>query len=248
MLTEERYEVILSLLEKRKSLKVADIKDELGISESTIRRDLNALDKAGKLCKVFGGAVSIKSSFLATELSVTQKLEVRIEEKREIARYAASLIRENDFVFLDAGTTTGYMIEYITAKSATFVTNAVSHAKQLAIAGFKVILIGGELKGMTEAIIGSAAILSLQNYHFTKGFFGANGVDRKGGFSTPDTNEALVKKTAMKQCEHSYMLVDNSKFNQVSSYTFAPLFGVTVITDKELGQEYQDYNIVYVNE
>ena len=126
-----------------------------GFSESTIRRDLNALDKAGRLTKVFGGAVSSDGTFTGTEPSVAQKMELQQEEKRRIAQFAAGLIQPDDFVYLDAGTTTGYILDYLPARSATFVTNAVSHAKRLAAAGNRVILIGGELKGTTEAVIGS---------------------------------------------------------------------------------------------
>ena len=125
MLTEERHSIILQLLKEKGSVTVAEIKDQLHISESTIRRDLNALDEEGKLTKVFGGAVLTESVPLVTELSVPQKLQVKEAEKRSIARYAAALIEPNDFVYLDAGTTTGYMIEYPMEKSATFVTNAV---------------------------------------------------------------------------------------------------------------------------
>lgn len=135
MLTEKRYELILKLLDKKRSVTVPEIKDVLGVSESTIRRDLNALDKAGRLTKVFGGAVSSDGTFTGTEPSVAQKMELQQEEKRRIAQFAAGLIQPDDFVYLDAGTTTGYILDYLPARSATFVTNAVSHAKRLAAAG-----------------------------------------------------------------------------------------------------------------
>ena len=112
MLTEKRYEIILSLLEERKSITVPELKELLKTSESTIRRDLTALDNAGRLVKVFGGAVLAESGVTAAELSVAQKEDVNREEKEIIARYAASFIKANDFVYLDAGTTTGYMIEH----------------------------------------------------------------------------------------------------------------------------------------
>ena len=169
MLTEKRHEIILQMLKEKNSISVTEIKEMTGGSDSTIRRDLTTLDKAGKLSKVFGGAVSIENAYTVTELSVAQKQEVKQAEKRQIARYAAQLIKKDDFIYLDAGTTTGYMIEYLTEKNVTFVTNAVDHAKRLAIEGFKVLLIGGELKGTTEAIVGSQAVLSLQKYHFKIG-------------------------------------------------------------------------------
>ena len=79
MLTEKRYELILELLDKKRSVTVPEIKDVLGVSESTIRRDLNALDKAGRLTKVFGGAVSSDGTFTGTEPSVAQKMELQQE-------------------------------------------------------------------------------------------------------------------------------------------------------------------------
>lgn len=233
MLTEKRYEVILKLLEEKRSITVPEIKEVLGISESTIRRDLTALDKAGKLCKVFGGAVAVDAAYTAAEPSVAQKMGVKKEEKQQIARYAASLIGPDDFIYLDAGTSTGYMIDYVTEKKATFVTNAVSHAQRLAAAGFRVILIGGELKGTTEAVVGNQAILSIQSYHFTKGFFGTNGISRSAGFTTPDCNEALVKKTALEHSRKKYILADSSKFGNISSVTFAPINEAEILTDRE---------------
>ena len=229
MLTEKRYELILELLDKKRSVTVPEIKEVLGVSESTIRRDLNALDKAG----------SSDGTFTGTEPSVAQKMELQQEEKRRIAQFAAGLIQPDDFVYLDAGTTTGYILDYLPARSATFVTNAVSHAKRLAAAGNRVILIGGELKGTTEAVIGSQAILTIQGYHFTKGFFGTNGITRREGFTTPDTSEAIVKSTAMKQCKDVYILTDKSKFGEVSSVTFGGFTDAKILTE-EIPEEYED--------
>ena len=89
-----------------------------------------------------------------------------MEEKKKIAQYAAELIEEEDFIYLDAGTTTGYMIDALGHTNAVFVTNAVSHAQRLAAKGIKVFLIGGELKNSTEAVIGAQAMKNLQEYHF----------------------------------------------------------------------------------
>lgn len=240
MLTEKRHEIILELLQKKRSITVTEIKEKLGISESTIRRDLNTLDRDGKLTKVFGGAVARDTMPSVSELSVPQKLQVNEQEKRCIARYAASLIQPNDFVYLDAGTTTGYMLDYLTEKSVTFVTNAVEHARRLAVAGYRVLLVGGELRGTTEAVVGAQTILALQEYHFTVGFLGANGVCRRHGFSTPDNSEALVKKTALGQCNKVYVLADSSKFGEVSAVSFAGYHDAEIISEC-IPQGYEDY-------
>lgn len=232
MLTEKRYDMILKLLNEKRSVTVTELTEHLKASESTIRRDLNALDQAGRLVKVFGGAVAMEMSFVSEEPSVEQKLDVNMEEKQKIARYAATLIEAGDFIYLDAGTTTGLMIDYLTQKQITIVTNAVDHAKRLAARGIRVLLIGGELKQTTEAIVGNQAILNIQSYHFTKGFFGTNSASKKEGFTTPDYNEALVKKTALAACLKKYILCDSAKFDKVSSVTFAPIDEGTVLTEK----------------
>ena len=186
MLTEQRYETILRMLDERGSVTVTELKDLLDASESTVRRDITALGKAGRLIKVFGGAVAMEHIMTGSEPTVAQKVEVNKEEKCRIASYAASLIEPEDFIFLDAGTTTGYMLDYLEEKNATFVTNAVVHAQKLAEMEMKVLLVGGELKSSTEAIVGAQATEMIRRYHFTKGFFGTNGVTKKTGFTTPE--------------------------------------------------------------
>ena len=228
MLSEQRQAMILQYLEERRSVTVAELTEFLGISESTARRDITVLDKAGKLVKVFGGAVALESHYLAQEPTVAQKSEENQEEKQRIARYAASLVGPEDFVYLDAGTTTGYMLDFLEEKDAVFVTNAVAHAQRLAAMGCRVLLVGGTLKAATEA---ASAARMLRDYHFTKGFFGTNGVSREAGFTTPDVNEALVKRTALEQCRRAYVLADHTKFQVVSAVTFASLEAALVLTD-----------------
>lgn len=232
MLSEQRQEMILRLLQEQGSVTVPQIREVLGVSESTIRRDITELDKAGKLTKVFGGAMPYTSAFNTKELSVEQKRLVHRQEKREVAQRAAALIEPGDFVYLDAGTTTGCLIDCLTHKEATFVTNAVDHARRLAVAGHRVFLVGGELRGTTEAVVGSQAILTLQTYHFTKGFFGTNGISRRDGLTTPDEGEGMVKRCALRRCKERYVLADASKFGVVNTVCFGLLEDVTVITDE----------------
>lgn len=245
MLSEERHMMILKVLEEKKSVTVAELTQLLDISESTARRDITLLDRAGRLVKVFGGAVRQDNVYISAEPTVAQKAEINREEKRRIAKYAASLIKAQDFVYLDAGTTTGYMLEFLEETKAVFVTNAVAHAQKLAAKGMDVILAGGTLKSSTEAVVGATAVLMLKDYHFTKGFFGTNGVSRTAAFTTPDASEALVKKTALNQCERSYILCDHSKFHKVSAVTFAPLAAGTVLTDQEAA-EYKEFTDIVV--
>ena len=126
-----------------------------------------------------------------------------------------------------------------------FVTNAVAHAQSLAERGFKVFLVGGELKGSTEAVIGNQAMNTLREYHFTKGFFGTNGMTQKEGFTTPEANEALVKRTAMEQCLERYVVSDSSKFGQISAVTFFAFEGAEILTES-CSREYKDCRNIQV--
>ncbi len=230
MLTEERFTKILSILESMGSATVQQLMTELGASESTIRRDLNTLDAEGRLTKVHGGAISKSGGYSTHDDEVNSRKERNREAKMKIARYAAGLIRPGDFVYLDAGTTTELMVNFLENRQATFVTNAITHAKKLAEKGCKVYLLGGEFKAITEAIVGEEAVATLDKYNFTKGFWGTNGISVTRGFSTPEVNEAMVKRKSMENCRECYILADDSKFNQISSITFAPFEAATVIT------------------
>lgn len=233
MLTQERHALILEKLEKESVVYLSDLINLLDASESTIRRDLNYLDKAGLLKKVHGGATSLNSKLInTTEFEVEVRQGINKEEKIAIAKYAASLIKNDDLIYIDSGTTTELMIDFIEAKGATFVTNGIGHAKKLIHKNLTTYILGGELKLATEAIIGIEAINSLRKYNFTKGFFGVNGIDIERGFTTPDIREAMVKEEALKKSKLSFVLADNSKFNKVSSITFGEISNTSIITTK----------------
>ncbi len=232
MLTETRLQRILNLVEEHGSVTLQALAHELGISESTARRDLALLDSQGRLRKVRGGAVMTADQYSTKDDAVKLRKDKNLEEKRRIAVYAASLIEEDDFVYLDAGTTTELIIDYLREKRVVFVTNALSHARRLSEAGYTVYVPGGRFKASTEAIVGEEAVESLKKYNFTKGFWGTNGVSQKTGFSTPDLREAMVKKISMEHCAKRYILCDPSKFSQISCVKFSDFANADIITTK----------------
>ncbi len=249
MLVEQRFEKILKIVDEKKSVTVQELMDLLDTSESTIRRDLTTLHSNARLIKVHGGAIALGSNYHTKDDYVEARQGLNLKDKKKIAKYAASLIRMNDFVYLDAGTTTEYIIDYLEEKNAVFVTNAITHAQKLVKAGCTVYLIGGELKASTEAVVGNEAILNLNKYNFTKGFFGTNGISMEVGFTTPDLNEAMVKKAAFARCSDRYVLCDPSKFNQISPITFAEFSNSKIITTSLEDNTYkQCTNILEVNE
>ena len=135
MMTEDRYTAILDALKERKSMTVAEFTEITGASESTIRRDLIALDDMGKIKRFHGGAKAIEHEYITNEAPVSAKAQLNVEEKSAIAKYAATMINDEDFIFIDAGTSTELMIDYIGETNATFVTNGIAHAKRLLKSG-----------------------------------------------------------------------------------------------------------------
>lgn len=249
MLAEERYAAILSILQKQASATVLELTQALSISESTIRRDLVHLDKQGKLKKVHGGATLLRKDYGLFETEVSKRCEEHVEQKQRIARYAASLVQPHDFVYIDAGSTTLHVVEYIRETKATYVTNGLEHARRLAANGFRTFLLAGELKSRTEAIVGLEAVASLQKYNFTIAFFGTNGICVDSGFTTPDTNEAYVKMEAMKRTQTCYVLADSSKFGIRTSITTANIYDATIITGSGVEKKYQkETDIIEVEE
>ena len=247
MLTKERRDLILSYINEKKAVTVPELMEEFGASAATIRRDLSELHDAKKLVKVHGGATAIGSSDVNTfEPSVLAKSSLNVEEKDAISKYAASLINDDDFVYIDSGTTTLEMIKYITNTKAKYITNGIVHAKRLLERGLGTMIIGGRCKPTTEAIIGPDCIEGIGKYHFTKAFMGTNGISIDAGFTTPDVDEALVKAEAVKHAYISYILADHSKFGQVSSVTFADISACCIITDKEAGKGYSSKTIIKV--
>lgn len=241
MLTEERHKLILEKLEADSVVYVTDLVDYLNASESTIRRDLTFLHKEGLLNKVHGGATAVNKSVINTKEEVVRlRKKLNSDEKINIAKKAASLIEPNDVVYIDAGTTTELMIQYITEVNAHYITNGVVHARRLAEKNLKTTILGGELKAVTEAIVGVETLKALKKYNFTKGFFGTNGVDLIRGYTTPDLNEAAVKEEALGRCKDSYILCDYSKFDLISSITFGELKDAIIITTKRHNKSYNE--------
>lgn len=179
--------------------------------------------------------------------SVAVRQDLNIDEKVQIGKYASSLIEKDDFVYIDAGTTTDFLIDFLTEQDAVYVTNGIMHAKKLTQKGCIVYLIGGELKEATLALVGEEAMKTLGRYHFTKGFFGTNGIHIESGCTTPDIREAAIKEMAILRSAKAYILADSTKFGQVAPVTFSELDAVDIITTKLKDATFNKYkNIVEV--
>lgn len=248
MITEKRHELILNELAKKDFLSLQELIDNIGCSASTIRRDLSKLQQLGKLTRLHGGATLNQS--VVIEPNLIDKRSQNLQEKKEIAQVASGLIEDNDCVFLDAGSSTLEMIPFITSNQVTVVTNGLTHVEELIKNGIKTITIGGQVKSNTFATVGPSAIETLGRYRFDKAFIGINGIDVKYGLTTPDDQEAFVKKYALKQALNKFVVADTSKFNKVFFTNVSIDQDVSIISSEQVEQveNYelfkQQYNVI----
>lgn len=229
MLTDERRKKIVSLLDQQGIVKSQELITSLDASESTIRRDLQELENEGYLKRVHGGAK--KAQYLEEELAISEKSAKNVQQKQAIAQLASGYLSVGDVIYLDAGTTTIELIPYLKNKAITVVTNSVGLAALLVAAEISTIVLGGRIKITTDAVIGSQALEQLRQYRFNKAFMGINGISETDGFTTPDLEEAALKRLAIQQSEEAFVLADHSKFNQTSFVNVAPLKAATILTD-----------------
>lgn len=228
MLTKKRYDLILNYLNNNGSGSISDFVGITNSSESTIRRDLTHLEELGLLTRIHGGASLDR---LEQEASFSDKSVLHLKEKIYIGKIAASLIDDGDTVFIDAGTTTYEMLPFIDAESLTVVTNNMTLIDVLVKKGYYVYLLGGNVKSSTRAIVGHDATNKLEQLYFDKCFIGTNGVDLSHGFSTPNSDEANIKSTALKQSKQRFILADHSKFYKTAFVKFANLKDAAMITN-----------------
>ncbi len=232
MIAEERLSRIVNMVNERGAVSVPELMEELGASESTVRRDLQKLDRMGRLNKVHGGATRLREKYVVTDQSFDRRQTLHMKEKQAIAGYAKTLIEPDDFVFVDGGTTTMCLVDAIEETRATYLTNSLPHAQRLLAKGCRTLLPGGEVKPATEVLVGSETVNTIRRYHFTVGFWGTNGAGLESGFTTPEFSEAAVKTISIEQTVRPYVLADPSKFDKISLVTFAEFSAATVVTSK----------------
>lgn len=242
MYAEERQQAIATLVMQKGRASVAELAEAYDVTTETVRRDLAALDRAGLLRRVHGGAVPTRSLHLV-EAGVGERESTRADHKDAIAAAALDYLPGGGgSMLLDAGTTTARIAGQLpTDRELIVVTNSVPIAARLAgMSTVRLQLLGGRVRGLTQAAVGEQALRVLDTLRVDIAFIGTNGISVRHGLSTPDSEEAAVKRAMVQAAGYVVVAADSSKVGREEFVSFAPLSKVdTLITDAEISDNYR---------
>jgi len=237
-LAPQRHDNLRELIRGSGVIRVEEICRRLGVSPATVRRDLDQLEAAGAIRRVHGGAVSVESRL--EEPLFDDKASIAAREKHGIAEAALQFVENGDTIYLDGGSTVLEFARLLRERTnITVVTNSLRAAHELAGRGPRLILIGGELRRLSQTMVGPLTRSILQELHVDKAFMGTIGLTVKEGLTTTDPSEAFTKELVMSQARQVILLADSSKAGKVSFARAGQLENVHVlITDKQLDKEF----------
>lgn len=237
-LAPQRLDNLRALIRESGVIRVEALCRQLGVSPATVRRDLNQLERSGAIRRVHGGAVSVESRL--DEPLFDSKTSIAAREKRRIAEAALAFIEPDETIYLDGGSTVLELARLLRERTnLTVVTNSLRAATELAGRGPRLILIGGELRRLSQTVVGPLTRLTLEGLHLDKAFMGTIGVTLKEGLTTTDPGEAYTKELVMGLARQVILLADSSKAGKVSFARAGKLEHVhVVITDKGVGKNF----------
>ncbi len=227
MLAEERLEEIFRRLRNRGTLAVDDVAQEFNVSLDTVRRDFNRLAGTRGVRRTHGGIFLEK---VAPDSTLAERALEASTEKLAIARRAAQLVDDGETIVVDAGTTTGLMVEYIEARDVTLITSSVEIASRaLRRPNLTVYIAGGMVRASTGSAVGDDTLRMIRSLHASTAFIGANGFSVAHGLMTPNYHEAGVKRAMIEISSRRVLLVDSSKAERRALARFGDLAEMDVV-------------------
>lgn len=233
--TEQRREQIISIIQENGKVKVSELSEKYGISEVSIRKDLELLEAEGHLSRVHGGAVGLNKLYVNMDLN--ERYRTNAIAKRKLAELASRFIDDNDTIMMNAGTTLTYVLRAIrNKKNITIVTNSVQNATEAALyPDFNVILLGGELDSKYQFTYGEDAISQLENYHANKCILSVDGISSSAGLTLYYSNEASLVKKMIESSGEVIITADSGKVgkNVFAKITDASKTDILITTNTE---------------
>lgn len=239
LVPNERRRRILESLFEHQSVRVTELSQLLGVSEVTIRRDLESMERDNLLERCHGGATL--NTHLNIEPLFSQKNTSFLEEKRRIGMLAASLVEDGETIFINSGTTTLQIFRHLAGKNLQVITSNMGAITEGEVPGVEVIAIGGIYRAHSHSFVGAPALQSLKHYYASKCFIGVDGVSIRHGLTTPSIDEAMVASTMIERTHgKAIIVVDHSKFGVIASSLTSELdLADVVVTDSGVDPGYK---------
>ena len=249
MISTSRKELIIELLKLQSTVSVSELVSYLKASSATIRRDLTDLETEGIVMRTHGGARLIQTNEsidAVSELPIKRKIDIRIHEKIRIAKYAANLVNDGEYIFLDSGTTPAYIYDFVKNKKVTIVTNNLMLVDKVKPNENAHIIFGaGEYNPALKLVSGYLYLDIISRFNFSHAFIGATGFDLQLEQCTCTTAEtASFKKCAMGNSRNSYLVADSSKKDKKGVLSFASFNDFTSIITTDFNEACKAENVI----
>jgi DeoR family transcriptional regulator, aga operon transcriptional repressor len=231
---DERQSKIIEMLNIEGHLNVSELAEQLGVSEMSIRKDLNYLSNIGMLLRTYGGAIAQQRSNM--EMSLLEKQNKNLAEKSMIGKLTATLIMNGQSVMLDSGITTQQVAKnLLNHENLTVITNGLNILNTLAgHPNLTLYTVGGEITSSSYTIMGSDAEANFQKYFASTCVVSVDGVDAEHGLTSRNQLEANITRILLEHAERRILVTDYSKIGQIALIPLCPLTGVdTIVTDNK---------------
>lgn len=240
----QRIDLIEKYILQQKSVTLDTLCKEFKVSKNTIRRDINLLTEKGSIKKVYGGVTAQDQPPAIQKVLPYEERHTKLPDAKDsICRTAAQFVEEHDVIYIDTGTTCLNLIDYISDKMCTIITNSLQVCmKAIPYPNLNIISLPGNLKRETLSFVGNEIVDYLKTYNISKSFMACSGVTIENGLTNAATEEYIVKKAVVENTRHCYLMADHSKFGHFALMTYCTLDQVErIITDQPLSSEYQEY-------
>lgn len=223
MLAIERKNEILNKLRMEQRVLVSELAVRYGVTEETIRRDLDKLEKEGYATKTYGGAIWGNST--KTDLSYTIRNKTNVEAKTTIAALVSQLVQDGDHLMLDDSSTCLYIAKQLKdKKNLTIVTYSMEIIMELSsVEGFTILSTGGQLKPDSLSFTGHQVSETLSRFHVDKAILSCKGLDQDAGITDSAESHAVAKQSMIRNAKEVFLVLDDSKLDKVSFVQIAPL-------------------------
>lgn len=242
MLAIERRNAILTKLTMEGKVIVADLSQEFDVTEETIRRDLEKLDKEGLAKKTYGGAVANQN--LNIDLPYSVRKRSNVELKQYIAEKIGDMIHDGDYIMLDASSTAIFVTKYIkNRKNITLITNSVEILLELADKeDWNILSTGGNLKKGALSLVGDTATKMINGFHVDVAVCSAKGIDINNGITDSNERDSLIKQAIFSAADKRILAVDSTKFDKISFVKVCDFDAIDmIVTDDKPSKEWTDF-------